>query len=93
MMQLYQQIPHHVQQIMSGESMPILSGTIPLFELFMTAWEKLIQDFPNLKQYVDPGLEWAYTYYARMDRTAAYMITICKLLCLPTSDNKADHCL
>ena len=76
---------------MSGESMPILSGTIPSFELFMTAWEKLIRDFPNLKQYIDPGLEWVYTYYARMDRTAAYMITMCKLLRLPTSDNKADH--
>jgi len=32
------QIPNLLQQIMSSETNPVLSGTIPAFEMFMTAW-------------------------------------------------------
>ncbi|KAI0263897.1 hypothetical protein BGY98DRAFT_905734, partial [Russula aff. rugulosa BPL654] len=34
-------IPHAVQQVMCGESTPILSGAIPVFEMFMSKWETL----------------------------------------------------
>jgi hypothetical protein len=61
---------------MSGESMPILSGAIPAFETFMSMWEKIVEDHPALKPIVDPGLQWAYTYYGRMDRTRAYIIAM-----------------
>lgn len=67
-----------VQQIMSGESMPILSGAIPAFEMFMTKWEKLGAEHPHLKPFIQPGLDWAYKYYKRMDRTSAYIIAMCK---------------
>jgi hypothetical protein len=63
---------------MSGESCPLLSGAIPAFELFMTRWEKLQKERPRLKRFIDNGLEWAYKYYKRMDRTRAYVIAMCK---------------
>lgn len=72
------QIPHTVQQVMSGERTPVLSGAIPAFEMFMTKWEKIACDFPQLKPLVEPGLEWAYRYYGRMDRTRAYIVAMCK---------------
>jgi hypothetical protein len=71
-----------VQQIMSGDRMPILSGAIPAFEMFMTKWEKLAKDFPHLQPFIQPGLDWAYMYYNRMDRTTAYIIAMCKQLYL-----------
>jgi hypothetical protein len=98
---MYQQIPHGVQQIMSGESMPILSGAIYSFELFMTTWENIVRDYPHLEKYVKPGLDWAYKYYGRMDRTRAYIISMCKyvflsyivrltIICSPQSYNTHD---
>jgi hypothetical protein len=61
---------------MSGESNPILSGAIPAFEMFMSTWEKIIRDHPRLKPIVQPGLDWTYRYYGRMDRTRAYIIAM-----------------
>jgi len=72
------QVPHTVQQMMSGEKTPILSGTIPAFEMFMTKWEKLSDEHPHLQPFIQKGLDWAYMYYARMDRTRAYVIAMCK---------------
>jgi hypothetical protein len=61
---------------MSGESAPILCGAIPSFELFMSRWEKIKGDHPRLEPLVQPGLDWTYKYYERMDRTRAYIITM-----------------
>lgn len=63
---------------MSGERTPILSGVITSFEMFMTRWEKLSQDRPHLAGFIKKGLEWAYLYYGRMDRTRAYIIAMCR---------------
>jgi hypothetical protein len=63
---------------MSGESCPLLSGAIPAFEIFMSRWENLKVDKPRLARFIDKGLEWAYKYYKRMDRTRAYIIAMCK---------------
>lgn len=67
---------------MSGESMPILSGAIYSFELFMTTWEEMVQNHPRLEKYVKPGLDWAYLYYGRMDRTRAHVISMRKYILL-----------
>ncbi len=74
------QIPHKVQQIMSNERLPILAGVIPSFEMFMSKWEQLVQtpEQSHLKDLVQPGLDLAYEYYGRMDRTRAYIIAMCK---------------
>ncbi len=63
---------------MSGETTPILSGAIPAFEMFMTGWEKASKDHPALTDLIQPGLDWAYMYYGRMDRTRAYIVAMCK---------------
>ncbi|KAF8477625.1 hypothetical protein DFH94DRAFT_634370, partial [Russula ochroleuca] len=69
---------HRVQQIMSEEGMPILSGTIPAFKMFMTKWEQLSDKHPHLKPFIQPGLDWAYEYYKHMDRTTAYIVAMCE---------------
>jgi hypothetical protein len=65
---------------MSSDANPILSGSIPAFEMFMTAWEKLAEHHPRLKPWINVGLKWATTYYARMDLTKAYIMTMGKQL-------------
>ena len=64
---------------MSAESMPVLSGAIPSFEIFMTRWEKLRTQFPVLKPWVDIGLKWAAKYYVCMDDTDVYVVAMCEL--------------
>jgi hypothetical protein len=41
----------------------MLSGVLPSFEMLMTRWEKLAEDVPTLKKFIDPGLQKAYEYY------------------------------
>jgi hypothetical protein len=65
---------------MSSDANPILSGSIPAFEIFMTTWEELAKHHPRLKPWIDVGLKWATTYYARMDLTKAYIMTMGKQL-------------
>ena len=55
----------------------MLAGSIPAFETFMYEWEVLAEKHPHLKPWIDTGLEWATQYYARMDRTNAYIIAMC----------------
>ena len=64
---------------MSSERTPILSGTIPAFELFMTAWEELGEKHPRLARWTKVGVEWAVKYYSKMDQTWAYVIAMCEL--------------
>ena len=64
---------------MSAEKMPILSGTIPAFEMFMTAWEQLGEKNPRLERWTNTGLEWAVKYYTRMDKTRTYAVSMGKL--------------
>jgi len=64
---------------MSKERSPVLSGAIPAFEMFMTAWEQLGRDHPRLSQWTDIGIQWATTYYKKMDDSSAYVIAMCEL--------------
>jgi hypothetical protein len=43
----------------------------------MTKWEKLANRV-KMKPIVQPGLDWAYKYYTRMDETKAYVVAMCK---------------
>ena len=63
---------------MSSDSNPVLVGSIPAFELFMTLWERLAEKHQRLKSWIDIGLEWAKQYYSRMDLTKAYIISMGK---------------
>ena len=51
---------HSIQHVMSQESMLILSGAIPSFEMFMTSWEALKDSHSNLRPVIEAGLEVAY---------------------------------
>lgn len=73
-------VPHQVQQTMSKEANPVLSGSIPAFEMFMTTWERLGEKHPRLKPFTDIGLRWATKYYSRMDNTDAYIVAMGLLL-------------
>ncbi|KIM83096.1 hypothetical protein PILCRDRAFT_69854, partial [Piloderma croceum F 1598] len=72
------EIPHTVQQIMSNESTPILAGTIPSFELFMTSWERLTEMHERMAPWINIGMEYATAYYGRMDCTRSYIIAMGK---------------
>jgi hypothetical protein len=74
--------PHLVQQLMSSESTPILSGAIPAFETFMTQWERIREHHVETRHWVDVGLSWAATYYSRMDLTQAYVVAMRELVYL-----------
>jgi hypothetical protein len=63
---------------MSSENIPVLSGAIPAFEMFMTRWERLKKEKPHLAPFINKGLDLAYKYYDRMDRTQGYIIAMCK---------------
>lgn len=64
---------------MSKERTPVLSGAIPAFEMFMTAWEQLGTAHPRLARWTDIGIDWATTYYKKMDDSPAYVIAMCEL--------------
>jgi hypothetical protein len=64
---------------MSSNANPVLAGSIPAFEMFMTSWEQLAEKHPRLQSWVDVGLAWANEYYARMDLTDAYIVSMGKL--------------
>ena len=68
---------------MLSEKMPILSGTIPSFEMFMTAWEQLGGRNPHLKNWTKIGLEWAVKYYMKMDKMHAYTIAMGEFMLFP----------
>jgi hypothetical protein len=61
---------------MSREQTPVLAGSLPAFEMFMTAWDALAEKHPRLKPFIDIGLVWARKYYCRMDNTRAYVIAM-----------------
>ena len=62
---------------MSAEYTPVLSGTIPSIEMFMSLWEALRQRHAHLKPWVDEGISWAKKYYCHMDSSKAYAIAMC----------------
>jgi hypothetical protein len=63
---------------MSSDTNPVLAGSIPAFEIFMTSWERLAERHPRLKGWIDVGLGWANQYYSRMDLTKSYVIAMGK---------------
>jgi hypothetical protein len=70
------QAPHVVQQLMSNENTPVLSGSLPSFELFMTRWEVLAKNNPRLKPWIGEGLKLARKYYKKMDHTKAHILAM-----------------
>ena len=61
---------------MSEESSPVISGAMPSFEIFMTAWEDLSEHHPHLETIIKPGLDLAYKYYTWMDCSLCYVVAM-----------------
>ena len=74
------QVPHQIQHKLAGDKLPVLAYAIPAFEMFMTKWEKLADQNPQLEQFIKEGLRFAYIHYKKMDQTQAYIICMCKSL-------------
>ncbi|KAF8805312.1 hypothetical protein BYT27DRAFT_7105218, partial [Phlegmacium glaucopus] len=72
--------PHAVQQVLSGEKTPLLAGIIPVFEVFITGWEKLSTKWKHLACFIQPGLDRAYKYYSRTDNMNAYVVGMCMFI-------------
>jgi len=49
-----------------------------------------IKKHERLKELVQPGLDIAYKYYDRMDRTRAYVVTMCQQIHLLTRKNQTN---
>src|SRR4030088_3216211 len=86
------QVPHGVQHAMLAESMPVLSGAVALFEVFMSQWEALGKKHNILTPLTRLGLHWAKKYYQSMDHTDAYIVTMGEFLYLisPCIDGKSS---
>lgn len=65
-----------VQTHLSKERTPTLCYSIPEFEKFIDLWEKMAKKMPRLKPFIEIGLDKAYEYYDKMDRTNAYLVAM-----------------
>jgi hypothetical protein len=70
-------MPCDVQQTMSGEKTPLLSGAVPMFGELIDGWRDVILKLPYTKPLVTIGLTWAREYSDRMDRTMAFAVAMC----------------
>ncbi len=65
---------------MANEATPVLSGAIPSLKLFTLKWELLADSHDNLQPFIKAGLQKAQEYYAKMDLTCAYVISLGKVI-------------
>jgi hypothetical protein len=76
---------------LSGDQTPLLAGVIPVFEIFISGWEKLKKKRVHLAPFIQPGLDSACDYYSRTDFSKAYIIAMCTspklFLSLSPTDN------
>ena len=70
--------PHQVQHKLVGDKLPVLAYAIPVFELFMSNWEKLATKQRCLRPFINEGLHFPYIHDQKMDWTKAYVICICE---------------
>jgi len=61
---------------MSAEQTPILSGSIPAFEMFMIAWEQLGTKNPYLTCWTSVGIKWVVKHYEHMDNISTYILSM-----------------
>jgi hypothetical protein len=71
--------------------MPLLAWIIPVFEIFISGWEKLKDKRVHLAPFIQPGLDLASDYYSRTDLSKAYIIAMCTSLNLFSSLPRTDN--
>ncbi|KAG2737897.1 hypothetical protein P692DRAFT_201682967, partial [Suillus brevipes Sb2] len=70
------QTPHAVQQSMSSETTPTLSGAIPALEMLIERWEDLAKRVAHCAPIVNIGLACAQKYRQKMSETNAYAVAM-----------------
>jgi hypothetical protein len=69
--------PHDVQQLMSGEATPTLTGVLPAFQGLQNHEEGLLATVtPTKKCYILEGMEWLNKYHKKAGRTLAYTMAM-----------------
>jgi|ERR1700733_9357431 len=86
-----EQVPHAVQQIMSGERYPLLSGVIGAFRKLLMTWKDLKEDRPELAPFIDEGLYWAEKYFDLTSGSSAYNMAIGMCLSILTHCASLTH--
>ncbi|KAF8841277.1 hypothetical protein BDN67DRAFT_901808 [Paxillus ammoniavirescens] len=71
-------VPHAFQQRLSPEKTPTLSYAILSFRAMMVAWEKQIDDIPELEGIIQSGLDKLDSYKGCMDSVPAYVLAMGK---------------
>ncbi|KAJ8584034.1 hypothetical protein M405DRAFT_747679, partial [Rhizopogon salebrosus TDB-379] len=71
-------VPHAFQQRLSAVKTPTLCYAIPSFKAMTAAWEKQVEDCPDLSSIIEPGLDKLDSYRARMDSVPAYILAMGK---------------
>jgi hypothetical protein len=70
------QVPHAFQEVLGAEKIPTLCYSIPAFASFIDMWEKPMQDHPEWKKYIQPGLDKLEDYKNTVDDTPAYVVAM-----------------
>ncbi|KAF9506831.1 hypothetical protein BS47DRAFT_1321642, partial [Hydnum rufescens UP504] len=69
--------PHDIQQLMSGEATPSLTGVLPTFQGLQNRWEVLLSTIaPTQKHYILAAMEWLNKYHEKARKTPAYVMAM-----------------
>ncbi|KAF9505581.1 hypothetical protein BS47DRAFT_1269356, partial [Hydnum rufescens UP504] len=68
--------PHSIQQLMSGEATPILSGVLPAFQQLQNCWEDHAAKQHDISWYVYEGMEWLNKYHDKAGKSPTYVIAM-----------------
>ncbi|KAG8938267.1 hypothetical protein FRC04_009191 [Tulasnella sp. 424] len=71
-------IPHAAQQLLSFESTPTLSLTLPLYESLVTKWEELKASIPELQNPLAIGIRKIRDYITKTHKSDVYTLAIHK---------------
>ena len=69
--------PHDVQQLMSSEATPTLTGVLPVFQGLQNHWQELLTTtMPTMKRYILQGMEWLNKYHKKAGKTLVYAMAM-----------------
>lgn len=69
-------LPHLCQELMASEKTPTLSMALPVYEQLVVNWRILANKRPELKHYINIGIEKIMEYMAKGRRTRVYALAM-----------------
>jgi hypothetical protein len=70
------EVPHTAQELLSAEKTPTLSIALPVYETMLNTWKQHQATFPELKYFIDVGIEKIEEYIARSRKLQAYALSM-----------------